>query len=287
VSGISSEVLARDAADSIARLCRVALGPDSPEGEDVQQALFATANDTDHPATVRGDPDVGVVATARRRGQGHIRLLVVHPDHRRRGFGSELLRAAESDLDGCSHAIVGADAPDYLFPGVATRMTEMLCLMEARHYQRGDVNLNMRVDLTTLPPDPGGPTLATGADADEVRAWVDQHWSWWSDEVIRALHKDRLLLSRDAEGIAGFCAWDVNRAGWLGPIAVRPSTVGGRAGVPLLLGALHRMSAGGRHHAEISWISPVRFYVRNGGATISDAYIVHRRRLAPRPTEPQ
>ena len=240
----------------------------------------------DAPALVRGDPETGVVATVRRGGAGFIRLLVVHPAHRRRGIGSALLAAAESDLQGCSHAVVGSDAPDYLFPGVCTRMTEMLCLMEARRYRRGDVNLNMGVDLTSLDPDPGGAELATPDEAEEVRAWTDQHWASWTDEVMRALAKERLLISRDARGIAGFCAWDVNRRGWLGPIAVRPTELGGRVGVPLLMGALHRMRADGRRHAEISWISPVRFYVRNAGATISDAYIVHRRRIAARPETP-
>jgi GNAT superfamily N-acetyltransferase len=285
VSAAPDDVLTRDAVGAIAGLCRSALGSDSPEPADLEQALFSTANPGDAPAIVRGDPDIGVVATVQRGGAGYIRLLAVHPALRRRGIGSALLAAAEADLDGCSHAQVGADAPDYLFPGVCTRMTEMLCLMEARRYRRGDVNLNMGVDLTNLDPDPGGASLATEADTDEVRAWTQQHWASWADEVMRALAKDRLLISRDAQGVAGFCAWDVNRGGWLGPIAVRPSELGGRIGVPLLMGALHRMRADGRRHAEISWISPIRFYVRNAGATISDAYIVHRRRIAPRPTE--
>lgn len=285
MSTVPTEILGEDAAGAIAELCRLSLGSDSPEPADLTQALFGTANANDAPAIVRGDPDAGVVATVRRGGSGYIRLVAVHPAHRRRGIGSALLAAAESDLEGCSHALVGSDAPDYLFPGVSTRMTEMLCLMEARRYRRGDVNLNMGVDLTALEPDPGGAVLATAADAEEMRMWTDQHWPSWTDEVMRALGKDRLLISRDARGLSGFCAWDVNRGGWLGPIAVRPSELGGRTGVPLLMGALHRMRADGRRHAEISWISPVRFYVRNAGATISDAYIVHRRRIAPRSTE--
>lgn len=282
---MATEILGEEAIEDIAALCRTALGADSPETADLAQALFRTPNATEAPAVVRGDPDTGVVATVRRSGDGFVRLLVVPPAARRRGVGSALLAAAEADLQGCSHVTVGADAPDYLFPGVATRMTEMLCLMEARHYRRGEVNLNMGVDLTSLGPDPGGTELATPGDAEEVRAWTQQHWPGWTDEVMRALGKDRLLISRDRQGLAGFCAWDVNRAGWLGPIAVRPSELGGRIGVPLLLGALNRMRAQGRSHAEISWISPVRFYVRNAGAAISDAYIVHRRRISPRATE--
>ncbi|MHB1854723.1 MAG: GNAT family N-acetyltransferase [Acidimicrobiales bacterium] len=274
--------LDRSASADIAGLCRLALGPDSPEPADLEQALFATANAGDSVAVVRGDPSVGVVASVIRRGEGHIRLLAVHPEHRRAGIGAALLEAAEADLSGASHVSVGADAPDYLFPGVPTHLTEMFCLLEAAGYHRTETHLNMSVELGPLPADPGGPALATEAEADEVRTWADQHWAWWTDEVMRALGKERLLISRDAEGINGFCAWDVNRAGWLGPVAVRPSAMGGRVGVPLLLGALHRMKAEGRTRAEIAWISPVRFYVRTVGARMGTAFVVHRRRIVPR-----
>ncbi|HET6810921.1 MAG TPA: GNAT family N-acetyltransferase [Acidimicrobiales bacterium] len=268
-------------APAVAELCRVALGADAPEAADLTANLFGPL-----PVTVRGDPDVGVVATAVRSGAGYVRLLAVHPDHRRRGVGHALLAAAEADLaeecagDGAA-ITVGADAPDYLFPGVPAHLTPMLCLLEARGYDRGEANLNMTVDLTALPPDPGGPRLATDADAAEVGQWARSHWSWWADEVEAALHKDRLLLARDDEGIAGFCAWDVNRGGWLGPVAVRPSAIGKRIGVPLLLGALHRMRADGRTRAEIAWISPVRFYARNVGAVMGTVFIVCRKRLTP------
>lgn len=285
---LSLDVLGPDTASAVARLCQAALGRHSPEPADIAQGLFDAPPGL-APPVVRGDPAVGVVASVRREDEGYIRLLAVHPDHRRAGVGTALMRAAEADLlaAGCSHATVGTDAPDYLFAGVPTELTEMFCLMEALGYQRRDANLNMGVDLTTLPADPGGTELATAAEEDEVRAWTGQHWAWWTTESLRALHKDRLLISRDAEGVIdGVCAWDVNRGGWLGPIAVKPAAMGGRVGVPLLLGALHRMRADGRTRAEISWISPVRFYARNGGARISDVFIVHRRRIAPRDAAP-
>jgi GNAT superfamily N-acetyltransferase len=282
VSAVVTDQLGPDALDGIAELCRQALGPGTPERGDLAASLFGGPE----PAVVRGDPERGVVASAVRQGQGFIRLLAVHPRHRRQGVGHGLLTAAELDLAHCPSVTVGTDAPDYLFPGVDSRLTAMQCLLEAHHYYRSGVNLNMDVDLTVLPEDPGGPFLATAADRDEVREWTDRHWAHWTAEVLAALGKDRLLLARDEEGITGFCAWDVTRSGWLGPVAVRPGLIGRRTGVPLLLGALHRMRADGRNRAEIAWISPVRFYARTVGAVMGTAYLVHRKDTPDPPADP-
>lgn len=265
--------LGPDALPRLAALCAAALGPWAPDEEELGESLFTPAN----PVIVRGDPDVGVIASAVRNDQAFIRLVAVHPDHQRRGVGHDLMRAAESDLAGHGTITVGADAPDYLFPGVPAPLTSMHCLLEARGYQRAETNLNMDVDLLDLPPVPVGSERALPSERDEISDWMDKHWSGWRAEVLRALEKDRLRISRDEHGLAGFCAWDVTRKGWLGPIAVRPDLIGGRVGVPLLLAALHDMRADGRTRAEIGWISPVRFYARNAGAVMGSAYIVARR----------
>lgn len=283
IDRVTSEILGPESAGAIAGLCRLSLGPDTPEPADLADCLFRACGGSDA-AIMRGDPEVGVVGAVRRRDEGHIRLLAVHPRHQRRGIGTALLQAAERDLADCSHVTVGADAPDYLFPGVATHLTSMLCLMEARGYRRIGAHLNMAVDLGDLPDDPGGTALAGGAEREEVGGWMAEHWPAWSDEALKALDKQRLLLARDRLGISGFCAWDVNRGGWLGPIAVRRDAIGGRIGVPLLLGALHRMREDdGRARAEIAWVSPLRFYVRNVGAAVSTTFLVHRRRVGAGP----
>lgn len=265
--------IGREALPGVARLCALTLGPDSPDQDELDASLFTDGS----PVIVRGDPEVGVVATAERGGHGFIRLVAVHPDHQRQGVGHALMEAAERDLAPYGEITVGADAPDYLFPGVPSRLTAMFCLLEARGYSRAETNLNMSVDLSRLPPDPGGARRAAGSDRSEVGDWTEQHWPWWRAEVLRALDKDRLLVSHDRDGLAGFCAWDVTRKGWLGPIAVRPSAIGGRIGVPLLLGALHDMRESGRSTAEIGWISPVRFYARTVAAVMGTAFIVARR----------
>lgn len=268
---IPLDELGPDAVDAIAGLCQRSL-PDPPAADELAGALFAP----DQPVVVRGDPDVGVVATVRDDGEGYVRLLVVDPSRRGQGHGRALLVAAEADVAGVSSLTVGADGPYFLFPGVETSETAMLCLLERRHYQRVEANYNMRVDLTRLSPDPGGSMLASPELRPELAPWMDEHWPNWKAEVLRALDKGTLVVTRDDEGISGFCAWDVNRRGLLGPIAVRPAVMGRGVGVPLLLGALHRMRAGGRTAIEVCWVGPVVPYARVGGV-VSRVFFVYRK----------
>jgi GNAT superfamily N-acetyltransferase len=177
---------------------------------------------------------------------------------------------------------VGADAPYFLFPGVETSQTAMLCLLERHHYTRAEANFNMAVDLEALPADPGGTELAVASDRTEVEVWMGAHWSNWAAEALRALDHGSLVLSRGDEGITGFCAYDVNRRGLLGPVAVRPDLIGKGVGEALVLGALHRMRAGGRREAEVVWVGPIVPYARVGGV-VSRVFFVYRKRLQAAP----
>ncbi len=254
-------------------LCRRAL-PDPPNKDELAMGLF----DDDQPALVRGDPSVGVVATVRSGRQGYVRLLGVDPSLRRRGYGSTLLKAAETDLAGADSVQVGADAPYFLYPGVETTQTAMLCLLERHRYVRVEANFNMGVDLDALPEDPGGHMLATGTERHEVARWAKDHWPNWRAEVLRALDHSTLVIGRDERGITGICAYDVNRGGSVGPVAVRPDLWAKGSGRPLLLGALHRMRRTGRPHAEVVWVGPIFPYARVGGH-VSRVFFVYRKDL--------
>jgi predicted N-acetyltransferase YhbS len=276
------DVLDASAVDGIASLCARALER-PPTADELVGGLFAP----DQPALVRGDPTVGVVASVASPAGGYVRLLAVDPAAQGRGHGGRLLRAAEEDLQRGRHEptiiTVGADPPYYLFPGVETSQTSMLCLLERRRYERQEANFNMDVDLGSLPPLPAeqrgaGPTLAGPADRDEVDLWMAANWDNWRPEALRALDNGTLLIDRDDAGLTGFCAWDVNRGGLLGPVAVRLDLIGQGRGVPLLLGALHRMREAGRDRAEVSWVGPIGPYAKVG-ATIGRVFFVFRKTI--------
>jgi GNAT superfamily N-acetyltransferase len=265
--------LDRAALPAIADLCRRGI-LDAPSIDELDGALF----EVEQPAVVRGDPATGVVATVEGPDGAHMRLLVVDPDARGRGFGHTLVRAAHADVRAAGHSsiTVGADAPYFLWPGARTSETALICLLERHHYARVDTNFDMTIDLRSLPDDPGGHTLATPSDRDEVAAFASTHWPNWRAEVLRGLDKGNLVFSRDGQGVSAFCAFEVNRAGSLGPVAVRPDLIGRGAGVNALVGALLELRRRGRSSIEVVWVGPVVPYARLGGR-VSSTYFVYKR----------
>jgi len=267
--------LDKDSLGAIAALSRRSL-LDPPTADELRAALHAP----DQPATVRGDPDRGVVASVANGDDGFIRFLAVDPDARGRGIGRALVAAAEADLRaaGARRVTVGSDAPHYLWAGIDTRELGAICLFERLRYQRVDANFNMDVDLATLAPDPGGWRVAAADDRPVVDEWATRHWGFWRTELLRALDQGGLVLVEDDDGIAAVCAHDVTRAGFVGPVAVRPDLMGRGAGVAPLLGALHQMRRAGMARAEVSWVGPVVPYARVG-ATIGRVFLVYRKEL--------
>jgi predicted N-acetyltransferase YhbS len=275
---ISVDHLDRSALERVSRLCRRAI-VNAPSSAELDGALFAP----DQPVVVLGDPDVGVVAVAGCDDGPHIRLLAVDPSARGQGNGRVLLRSAEEWVAAAGHhsLVTGADPPYHLWPGVPTTETALLCLLESRHYVRTETNFDMRVDLRSIPPDPGGHALARATDRDEIDDWTTTHWPNWRQEVSRAADKGNLVLAREAGDtgeVVAFCAFEVNRRGLLGPVAVRPDLIGRGAGRAVLLGALHELRRRGRDEVAVAWVGPIVPYASVGGVVV-ETYFVYRREL--------
>ena len=269
--------LGLDALGSIADLCRRAI-TDPPSIDELEGALFVP----DQAVAVLGQPDRGLVAIALCEDGPHLRLLVVDPEARGQGHGHALLEAAEEWARTAGHhsLTTGADPPYFLWPGVPSGETDLLCLLERHHYARVETNFNMDVDLGQLPDDPGGHALATVAERDEVDTWMAAQWANWRPEVLRALDKGNLVISRqDGSGdITAFCAFEVNRVGFLGPVAVRLDLMGRGQGKAALIGALHELRRRGRPSVSVCWVGPVVPYARVGGR-VSDVHFVYRKDL--------
>jgi len=265
--------------ESIAQLCGRSMA-DPPSIDELDGSLFAP----DQPAVIFGDPATGVIAAVACDDGAHIRLVAVDPSHRGRGLGHTLVQAAEDWAVAAGHRSLttGADPPYFLWPGVPSGETSLLCLFERRHYSRVETNFNMHVDLLALPDDPGGHLMAGPEDAAELDEWLATHWSNWRLEVLRALHKGNLVIDREEGGagpVTAFCAFEVNRRGLLGPVAVRPDLMGRGAGKGVLLGALHELRRRGAGRVAVVWVGPVAPYARVGGR-VDDVFFVYRKELA-------
>jgi predicted N-acetyltransferase YhbS len=278
VSDAAAEPLERLDLAAVSRLCGRAVA-DPPSVDELEDALCAP----DQPTTVFGDPALGMVALVACDDGAHVRLLAVDPAARRRGLGHALMKAAEdwATAQGHPRLITGADPPYFLWPGVPSTETGLLCLFERRHYSRAETNFNMDVDLQQIPDDPGGHQLAGPEERDELDEWLAAHWSNWRPEVLRALDKGNLVIAReqgDKGTVTAFCAFEVNRRGLLGPVAVRPDLMGRGRGKGVLLGALYELRRRGADRVSVVWIGPVPPYAAVGG-TVSDVFFVYRKEL--------
>ena len=107
------------------------------------------------------------------------------------------------------------------------------------------------------------------------------HWSNWRPEVLRALEKGNLVIERGEGpdgGVTAFCAFEVNRRGLLGPVAVRPDLMGRGMGKGVLLGALHELRRRGADKVSVVWVGPIVPYAAVGGR-VTDVYFVCRKQL--------
>ena len=256
--------------------------PDPPAPDELEGALCAD----DQPAIVFGDLDTGVVALAECDDGPHIRLLAVDPAARGRGLGHALLQAGRglgAAQAGHQALVTGADPPYFLWPGVPSSNTALLCLLERRHYSRTEANFNMDVDLTAIPDDPGrrappGPPRRAsragrvdGGQLVELAARGPPRPRQGQPVIARA--------EGDTGPVTAFCAFEVNRRGLLGPVAVRPDLMGQGQGKGVLLGALHELRRRGAERVSVVWIGPVVPYAAVGGQ-VSDIYFVYRKGLA-------
>jgi hypothetical protein len=78
--------------------------------------------------------------------------------------------------------------------------------------------------------------------------------------------------------VTAFCAFEVNRRGLLGPVAVRPDLMGRGMGKGVLLGALHELRRRGADTVSVVWVGPVVPYAAVGGK-VTDVYFVYRKTL--------
>lgn len=231
----------------------------------------------DTPGVVLGDAAATAAVAATTydsdgAAEGAIRLVVVHPDVRRRGAGRELVAAAEAWMvaRAAVRAGFGAERPRYLFPGVDFTSVAALCLAEACGYEPVGSSFNMTLPTSTRRPVPEGVgvrRVVTDPDADAVVGMVAAHWPEFVDEVVAGIESGGVLGAFEGSTPLGFCAHSVSRIGWIGPLGTHPDHAGRGIGSALVAAACSDLMVAGLHHGEICQVGPVRFYASMGAET--------------------
>lgn len=266
-----------EAAPQIAAFTRVACAYDLLSTASVERSIF---DDPDPSVTLACfDPGLEAVGSAvARADRGYVKFLAVHPRSRLRGVGSQLLGRLEKFCrdNGASSISLGPSAPFYVVPGIDVRYTEALTFAHARGYERTGDSVNQGVRLVDL-ADPQLPChVADGSDLEAIMPWLREHYPNWIAEVARAVTLGTCIVHDDL----GFACYDVNRAGWFGPMATRPDLRGAQGvGTATLLAVLHKMRAAGYEHCEIAWSGAVGFYLKVVGARISRVFWTYEKSL--------
>ena len=306
--------LTDDDVPAVVTLCRGALdlADDAAEAAEIVERLRERAG-TDRWApgprrlagfvATRGGRVVGAVLGSmshRADGVGHIDLLAVDPEHRRRGVGRALVGRIEGALSGLGarEIVLAGNAPYYAWPGIDVRYTPAVCAATAMGYENDQTAWNMTADLThdaspALRPTTGAEArLAAGgisvraavpADAPALAEFTLTHFGeGWTGEVTHSLGRDGAgcHLAVDAEGaILGFAAYGSSRPSWFGPMGTSSAARGSGIGAVLLRRCLADQRANGVARAQIGWVGPVPFYSQASGARIERVFFLYRKQL--------
>jgi GNAT superfamily N-acetyltransferase len=153
------------------------------------------------------DEDRRMLGAAAVDPAGSILLLLVHPQHQRRGIGTALLDAAMDRLRaaGASRVGLGSGAPGYVWPGVPANLPGAVRFFEARGCTWDYTAIDLTCDLHAYgAAATSDATLAVAGSSDAAdalafeRRWFPQ-WVRWFEVGDRSI-----MLARGRDGdVAG------------------------------------------------------------------------------------
>ncbi|MEU4641228.1 GNAT family N-acetyltransferase [Micromonospora sp. NPDC023814] len=299
--------LTADRAPAVVELCRRALDlpEDAAEAPALVAALWARAA-ADRPVVAlgayRGAELVGALVcslSGRDAGLGHVDLVAVHPDHRRRGVARALLSSAERTLAGLGAAevLLAGNPPYYAWPGIDVRYTPAVCAALALGYRQDRTAWNMTADLSyddspALRSTEAAEARLAGrgvsvrraepADLPALAEFARATFGGaWDAELAGSVGREGAgchLAERDGE-VLGFAAYGSSRPSWFGPMGTAPAAEGSGIGGVLLRRCLRDQRAAGVTAAQIGWVGPVPFYSGSAGARIERVFFLYRRTL--------
>ncbi|MEV0152727.1 GNAT family N-acetyltransferase [Micromonospora sp. NPDC050686] len=227
---------------------------------------------------------------------GHVDLVAVAPEERRRGVGRALLAEAERRLAalGATELLLAGNPPFYAWPGIDVRYTPAICAALALGHTQDRTAWNMTADLAdgsaaVRPTDAAERRLAERgvtvrraepADVPALAAFAREVFGGaWDGELTGSVGRPDAgahLAERDGV-LLGFAAYGSSRPGWFGPMGTAPAAEGMGIGGVLLRRCLRDQWAAGLRSAQIGWVGPVPFYSGAAGARIERVFWLYRK----------
>jgi GNAT superfamily N-acetyltransferase len=276
------EVRAYTAADGAAvyELWTRSLGRDWPLE---QTDLAAVVNEGF--VAVDGERVAGVAAIARENDKGSLQLLLVDPDRRRQGIGTQLHAAALAELarQGATRVQLGGTPDPYLWPGLPAERDEARRVLQKWAWQFGDPCWDLLRTLSDFERPPGiarttGFTYrsATEADRANLTAFEADNFPEWAHYFAADGLESAVLAVDDRGAIVGsLLATDHRRpqlwrrllgkdSGSIGAVGVAESARGSGVGTAMLAYACELLRGCGVGNCHISWTTLLSFYGRLG-----------------------
>ena len=165
---------------------------------------------------VTGGALAGYVSVARAQTRAQLTVILVDPECRRTGLGSELLAQARRNLGGGVKSwSAGSGAGPHFWPGVPEDATDGRAFLHARGFEPAGEMADLVADITRFrPPEwvlgrTGGGVrfeLAAKGDAAEVIALQERHFPDWTAFYEHQLTLPGTVLVARADGrIVGTC----------------------------------------------------------------------------------
>ena len=249
------------------------------------------------PMSAAGGRVVGVAlgsVSHRDSSIGHVDLVAVEPEQRRRGIGRALMARVEAALAGlgADEVVIAGNAPYYAWPGIDVRYTPAICAAMALGFEQDQPAWNMTAVLGDESTDEAEKQLAQKgvtvrrAILEDVPSLVEfslaNFGPSWAGEISHSVGRDRAgcHLAVDSAGkILGFAAYGSSRPSWFGPMGTAPAGRGLGIGGVLLRRCLRDQQAHGYDSVQIGWVGPLPFYSGQVGARVERVFFLYRKQL--------
>lgn len=236
---------------------------------------------------------------------GWIPFFFVHPNHRRSGVGSQLMKEAVQFLEenGRSHVFFASYAPNYIVPGLDEEAyPEAYQFLQKQGFEKLYSPIAMDCNLLGFQmPDAvkkirqdreaEGYSFAHAQDKDlyELIQFASLKFNpdWGRairEGILQGLPLERILVAREGKELVGFCMYGGYEGipDRFGPFGVDPDQQGKGLGKILLNECLQLMRAEGLHNAWFLWTgeqTPAGYLYKKTGFEITRQFHVMKKAI--------